>query len=681
MRRNAISIIGAVLIGSGAPAPATAEQGLTLEEVVVTAKRRDAAASEFSSALAVVTRDELQNQLLLTDALAELPGVFLQQTTPGQGTPIIRGQRGSSVLHLVDGLRLNNAIFRSAPTQYFALVPVSAIDHVEIVRGTPASLYGSDAVGGIVQAVTRIPAFDSTQTQTAGEVHARYESAGIGRNLHSRFDLGNRRLAASLSLDYVKTGDRRIGGGERIGPTGYESRAGRLALAASPHADRRWVFDLHYLEQPSTPRIDELVAGFGQDEPSSSEFFFEPNRRIFAHLRRDRTDGAFGLDWRMSLAWQRIDDDRRTRNLDADERQFEDNRSDLYDLLVTAGRMAGEYAWIAGFEAYRDRVSSSRSAQSLVDGTQVGLTPRFPDGATLDRAAVFVNGDYALTPAGTLSGGLRLASVDVDVPRTPVTSATTLGVTDLAGDLGWRYDLTDTWQLLANAGYGFRAPNVFDLGTFGNRPGNRFNVPNTALESERAIHADVGIRRHGERLSFELFAWTLDYEDRITSVLTGETTPDGRDIVTSANAGESRIHGVEAGASILLGPAWRLRAVVNYTRGSETLDGVEEPADRIPPLSGRLVLHYDSGGPLAASAWLNAAGEQDRLSARDVRDVRIDPNGTPGWTIAGFDLRWQSGSWQFTAGVDNVFDRRYRRHGSGIDASGYNLTIGARYAW
>lgn len=654
---------------------------MTIDEVVVTAKRRDTTVSEVSGALGVVTHEQLENQLLLTDALAELPGVFLQQTTPGQGTPVIRGLRGSSILHLVDGLRLNNAIFRSAPTQYFALVPVSAIDHMEIVRGTPASLYGSDAVGGIVQAVTSVPAFDGPEMQTTGELFAGYESAAIGRNLQTRFDVGNRDLAASFSLEYVKAGDRRVGGGERVGPSGYESRAARIALAADAADDGRWYFDLHYLEQPSTPRVDELVPGFGQAEPSSSEFFFEPNRRAFAHIRHDRSDGPLGLDWRMSLAWQRIDDDRRTRNLDADERRFEENSSDLYGLLVTAAKGTGENAWIAGLEAYRDRVSSTRIEQSITDGTRTGLAPRFPDGATLDRAALFVNGDYAVTAANTLSGGLRLASVDVDVPDSPVTTATTLSVTDLAGDLGWRFDVTDTWQLLANAGFGFRAPNVFDLGTFGNRPGNRFNVPNTELESEQVIHADLGIRRRGERVSFELFAWALDYEDRITSVLTGETTPDGRDIVTSANAGESRIHGFEAGATVLLSASWYLDAVVNYTRGTETIDGVEEPADRIPPLSGRLVLHYDNGGPLTAAAWVNAAGEQDRLSARDIRDVRIDPNGTAGWAAAGFDARWRTGSWEFTAGIDNVLDHRYRRHGSGIDAPGYNVTVGARYAW
>ena len=675
-----VSMLAAGAVNSHAAGILVAE--MAIEEVIVTATRREASTSDLAASISTVLTADIEDQKLVTDALENAAGVFVQQTTPGQGAAIVRGLRGSAILHLVDGMRLNNAIFRSAPTQYFALVPVTAVDHVEVLRGTPTSLYGSDAVGGAVQVVTRMPVFESPDTGYGGSAYAGWGSAELEQRIGATLDAGNRTFAATASLEHLKTGNRRIGGGERIAPSGYESTAGRLGLAWTPDEDRRWYLDLHYLEQPSTPRVDELVPGFGQTEPSSSEFFFEPNTRTFAHLRYDRARGPFDLDWRFDLAWQRVDDDRRTRDFGSDERRLEKNRSDLAGAMLTVSKQRERAFWLVGAEIYSDRVSSSRRAVDITSGATSPLLPRFPDGSRLDQAALFVNGELRVSDRQVLNGGLRLNAVDVDVPATPVSDAARVDVTDLSGDLGWRFDVSEHWQLVANAGYGFRAPNVFDLGSLGNRPGNRFNIPNTSLGSENVLHLDAGLRRLGDDWTVEFVAFALDYDDRITSVSTGQTTPGGRDIVQSVNAAESRIYGFEAEFDWLLGQYLDILATLRYTRGEQSVDGIDEPADRIPPLSGRLSVKYATGGPWSARAWIAFADEQDRLSGRDIRDVRIDPNGTPGWGVIGASGSWQStDGWELSLRIDNLLDKRYRKHGSGIDAPGRNIGITVRRRW
>jgi outer membrane receptor protein involved in Fe transport len=670
------------LLGSLIFADVFAEQE-RLDEILVTATRRTVSIAEVSSGLTLVDGSAARDSKLVTDALDVEVGVYLQQTTPGQGAAIIRGLKGSSILHLVDGVRLNNAIFRSAPTQYFALVPTSAVERIEVLRGTPASLYGSDAVGGVVQLVTRVPRFDTEETGYRGEIYAAYDSAELGRMLSGTIDVGNERIATSFSGELVDTGDRRTGGGDRIGPSGYESRAARWALAGRPDDDRSWLFDVHYLEQPETPRVDELVPGFGQAEPSSSEFFFKPNRRVFVHGKYGHEDGALGLDWNVDLAWQRIDDDRVSRDFEATDRRFESNRSDLYGLVVSGSRVADSGSWIVGAEAYLDEVSSQRSEESLTDGQVTALTPRFPDGSEIERLALFGNTERFVSRRNILSGGVRVSREEVSLPATPVSAAASVSVTDTSGDIGWIFNATDTWQLVANAGFGFRAPNVFDLGTLGNRPGNRFNIPNPDLDSERVVQLDAGVRYADDRVRFELMMYTLDYDDRITSVLTGDVTPEGRDVVQSVNAADSTIRGFEGGAGFDIGDAFEVDLVLNYTWAEQRVSGSPtEPGDRIPPLSGRLNVSYDAGGDFRAEAWLRFAGEQDRLSARDVRDIRIDPNGTSGWGVMGVRGSWEfRDGWQFTAGIDNVFDKRYRVHGSGLDAPGRNLMISLRKTW
>ena len=671
-----------VLLGTLTFADVFAEQE-RLEEILVTATRRTVSVAEVSSGLTLVDGTSARERKLVTDALDTEIGVYLQQTTPGQGAPIIRGLKGSSILHLVDGIRLNNAIFRNAPTQYFALVPTGAVERIEVLRGTPASLYGSDAVGGVVQLVTRVPRFDSEEIEYRGEVYAAYDTAELGRMLSGTIDAGNESIATTFSADLLETGDRRTGSGERVGPSGYESRAARWAIAGRADEKRSWLFDVHYLEQPETPRVDELVPGFGQTEPSSSEFFFRPNRRVFVHGRYGHEDGTLGLDWNVDLAWQRIDDDRTSRDFESTDRRFESNRSDLYGLVVSGSRVTDAGSWVTGVEAYRDEVSSRRSEESLVDGQVTLLTARFPDGSEIERYALFGNTEHYVSARNILSGGLRISREDVSLPATPVSAAASVDVTDTSGDIGWIFNASENWQIVANAGFGFRAPNVFDLGTLGNRPGNRFNIPNPELDSERVVQFDAGVRYGGDRARFELVVYTLDYSDRITSVLTGDVTPEGRDIVQSVNAADSTIRGFEGGAEFYMSDTIGLEAVLNYTWSEERVPGSPtEAGDRIPPLSGRLNVRYDNGGDIRLDAWLRFAGEQDRLSSRDVRDSRIDPNGTSGWGILGARGAWDArGGWQFALGIDNVFDKRYRVHGSGLDAPGRNVTVSVRKTW
>ena len=654
--------------------PAQAEP---IDEILVTAVRRAVAEDQLSISLDTVDRDEVARNVLLTDALADAPGVFLQQTTPGQGAAIVRGQKGSAVLHLVDGMRLNNAIFRSAPTQYFALVPTLAVERVEVLRGTPASLYGSDAIGGVVQVVTRRPEFDSAATEIRGEAMASANTAEQARVVGGTIDAGNRSLATSFSAEYADIGDRRIGGGDTVRPTGYTARSARLLVAATPDDNSSWSIDLQHAEQPKTPRTDELVPGFGETEPASSEFFFRPNRRTFAHLDYQLLQGALGLDWNVDLAWQRIDDDRQTRDLDAPQRTLEQNRSDLFGLTISASRLTGTGSWITGLDLYYDDVSSARQREDIATGVTTPATSRFPDGSSMELLSAYGNGTWAIGDRHAFTAGVRISDVRTRLPSTSVHN------TEISGDIGWVATITEGWRFTANLGYGFRAPNVFDLGTLGNRPGNRFNIPNTDLDSEHVVHGDVGVRYRNSVAEFAVSAYLLDYTDRITSVSTGDVTPEGREITQSVNAASSEIHGVEISARFDIGSEWFVNANLAYTRGDQQVAGsVEEPGDRIPPISGFIGLEYAPESVFGFDAWASFAGAQDRLSARDVRDSRINPDGTAGWASVGARAHWRpTAAWRVTLELSNILDAGYRVHGSGIDATGRNATLSARWRW
>ena len=658
-----------------AAAPAVAQDDEIIDEIQVTATRRLISTENVSAALTLVPGEKIQNSKLTTDALMMEPGIFLQQTTPGQGAAIIRGLKGSEVLHLVDGFRLNNAIFRNAPTQYLALVAPGGVDRIEVVRGASASLYGSDAVGGVVQVLSRIPSFESSGSRVSAFLG--YDTADLGKIIRASYEMGNEQVAGLISGEYLHTGNRRIGGGQRVGPSAYESKGARIAVSTTPDDTSSWLFDLQFARQPSTPRVDELVPGFGQAEPSSSEFLFSPNDRLFAHVRHTRENGWWSADWTFDAGWQQIVDDRITRNFGSQIRSRENNSSDLFGLTASAAKGTDHGSWIVGAEFYHDRVASRRVDEDIVSGLSQVVQSRFPDGSTVDQAAIFGNVLHHLGDRHTVSGGFRFSAIDTDL----VVSSTNQD--DFSGDLGWIFDATEQTQLIANIGFGFRAPNVFDLGTLGERPGNRFNIPNPNLDSERITQFDAGVRHHVRSWELEVILFALHYTDRIASVLTGAVTADGRDIVQSRNVASADIRGVEGSVKLTLSPSLTADLIVNYLHGEQTeTDGTENPADRIPPFNGRLSFRYQASNSLLVEPYLLFAGAQDRLSPRDVQDVRINPVGTPGWVTANLAASWQvSERWQATASVENILDKQYRLHGSGIDATGRNLLLSLHYTW
>jgi outer membrane receptor protein involved in Fe transport len=279
-----------------------------------------------------------------------------------------------------------------------------------------------------------------------------------------------------------------------------------------------------------------------------------------------------------------------------------------------------------------------------------------------------------VTDALDLVFGLRWSRVESDLPPTVNGIGTAVEDDDLSGNVGVNYALSDGLRLVANAGRGFRAPNVFDLGTFGDRPGNRFNIPNADLKPETVFTVDAGVKFDHGAWSGELIAWRSSYEDKITSVLTGQVQPNGRLVTQSRNATELDLSGFEAGLEWRPTDSARLFASATSTRGDERFADDEYPADRIPPLFGKVGASWRWREDVELEAYAVYAAEQDRLSPRDLIDPRINPAGTPGWTTINARVGWQpTEALGVTLRLENLGDRRYREHGSGLDEPGRSV--------
>lgn len=680
-----VSMLVALWVASAGAASgqdATADEAVALDPIQVTAGRREEAAARVPQPVAVIEAQRIRESALQTwaEALRGVPGVFFQSSGPGQGMAIVRGLKGSEVLHLVDGMRLNNAIFRNAPNQYVALVDPLALARIELVRGPNSVVYGSDAMGGVIHLLTPERRFEGADWSAAGQAYTRWNSQDLSSVTRVDLAVGRRGLSLAAGGSWQDYGERRTAADGRLADTGYTARSADAKLLVDGEGGE-WMLSHQDFTIPKLARYHQIVAGFGT-QPDSEFAFFQPNARRFTHLRW-RAPGAIGPMHGLAvhLARQLIVDDRYSRDFGTTVDTRERNRSELLGANLQAQVLVagGELLW--GIEYYDDTIDSARTEHDNDTGQTRDVRPRFPDGSTERSFGAFVRQEWPLADGGVVDAGLRWSAVRTRLPQTD-RPGVLVDARDLSGGLGVLLPAGERLRLYANLGRGFRAPNVFDLGTLGPRPGNRFNAPNPDLEPEHLWSLDAGLKYLSARCAAELGLFAVRYEDRIASVPTGNPRADGRTEVQSRNVASARYRGLESVAACALGARWSLEASLNWTWGELREDGQRTPADRVPPLNGRLALRWRAGEHWQLrSEWL-AAARQDRLAPGDVADSRIDPEGTAGW------LRWDlAAAWRPMPSTElelaalNVLDASYREHGSGIDAPGRGVAIALRYRW
>jgi len=671
--------LAAMLVGSLLSwAPARATEGL--ETVQVTATRRAESTFDVPVATDVIDRDEIRAAAPQTvmDALRGQAGAYVQQTTPGQGIVILRGLKGSEVLHVVDGFRLNDAIFRNAPNQYVALVDSQSLARIEAVRGPMSALYGSDAMGGVLQMLTWEPRFEGSEWQSHGLLRSMYGSADDSTLSRVEGALGRERLVVSGGATYQDVNERRVGGGEELPYTQFTARAADARVRAMVTAGNELTLSLQYSEQPRTPRYDELTPGYGQAQPNSAVYWFEPQRRDFAQLRWRASDPTSAWDSAEAQVGQQvIEDGRRNRDSGSNNEDRESNVDTSRGLAFQASKAVGASHHLTyGFDHYEDEVESSRTRTDIVTGTTSVRAPRFPDGSTMSQAGAFVADDWSVGERLDVLGGVRWSRSRTRLPASGEFAATTVEDDGFTGNLGVACTLTESVRLVANLGQGFRAPNVFDLGTYGDRPGNRFNVPNPDLAPEQVTTLDAGWKVLNDRLDGELIGYYSRYRDKITSVLTGEVTDSGRLVVQSRNAARLVLYGAEFSLRHWLSDSVEWRTQLTWTHGEETLAGDSYPADRIPPLNGSAGITWRPATRWTLDGWLNFADQQDRYSPRDEVDPRIRPDSTPGWATLNVRAAWEASEHVYTSlQYGNIGDHRYREFGSGLDAAGRGIVL------
>ncbi len=524
---------------------------------------------------------------------------------------------------------------------------------------------------------TREARFADSSSYRQSDVSLTLSSADDSAWVSGSTQGGTDSQAYILQAGYQNVGDRSTARDGRLDQSDYTARSFRGQWRYLFDPSRDFSFDLQYLRQPSTPRLDQLIPGFGQDEPDAVEFFFEPNQRLFAHARFHQSGLGFVDDMELHLSFQQIDDDRRSLDTGSTSRRLEENSSALLTLSGQFSSFWDDYDLVYGFEVTEDRVDSSRLSEDIITGLRERATARFPDGSEQRSKAAFAEFSINRWINHDLQLGVRYTDIDIDLAESDRGVGASLNLDDLTANIGYRYQINPEMALIANIAEGFRSPNIFDLSTLGPRPGNRFNIANPDLEPEKLISYDIGLKWQSRRFEGELVLFQADYDDRIASVPTGEFTDTGREVVQSENINSQQNQGVELSWRYYAESGIDYEGAINWIRGEERDEnGQSQPGDRIPPMNARFAVRWPFTDDTTLRAWTDIARRQDRLSDRDIRDSRINPAGTPGYAIVNLQARHQINPvWDLNFSLRNLFDKAYRQHGSGIDAPGRHATL------
>ena len=639
----------------------------------------------------------------LPESLSQVPGVMVQKTGYGQGSPFIRGFTGFRTLLLIDGIRLNNAVFRDGPNQYWNTVDPLTIDRLEVVKGPSSVLYGSDAIGGTVNVITRSrDPFEEENLAAAnysrsGRLYYRYASAEDSNIVRAEGSgTYGTKLGALGGVSYKDFGD--LSGGRDTGEienSAYDEFDGDLKTIYRIRPHLNLVTAFQGVSQNDVPRTHSTIFAKsfrGTDLGSDFQRDLDQERYLgYAQLH----SRPIGIPWlsRLSLSTSYHLQKEEEERIRSDSRQqnqgFDD---DTFGAWVQLESPSAVGTWTYGAEYYRDDVDSY-FRQINADGSVV----RRSRGPVADDASYDLLGIYAqdsIRPHERLEiivGGrfnyahAEANDVDPDPGTAPAIGSVNEDFSGAVGSIRALYEALDWWNVFGGVSQGFRAPNLSDLTRFDASRSGELEVPAPDLDEEEFLSFEIGSKFLVESLGLQAtgsYHYTI-IDDLIVRFPTGDIV-DGDPVVTKDNIGDGFVHGVELGLS------W------NFYRGFSTFGNLtwlegeadtivngqksSEPLSRTQPVFALVGIHWDSPQKVIfIEATAQIVDNQGRLSPRDEADTqRIPPGGTPSYTVyalrAGAEV---IDGLKLFAAVENITDKDYRVHGSGQNEPGTNAILGS----
>ncbi|MFQ5602224.1 MAG: TonB-dependent receptor domain-containing protein [bacterium] len=682
-------------------------QVIEFDEVLFTATRHRNRAFEVPQLVSIVGAEAIQkrNQAQTPELLREEVGVVVQKTNQGGGSPIIRGLKANKLLFLVDGIRMNNATYRGGNIQYLNTVASRAIEKVEIVHGPISVMYGSDALGGAINVMTRQPILNSEGGyHFRGAVSGGLSTADHTQNTHLSLMSANSKFGVLLEGYFSSFGNITRGsqGGETLmrrlqndsrtqrvlnktqSPNDYDAFGLNSKVLLNLSETQQLMLAYQLNRQSAVPRYDVVEAR------KDSIRLFDPQERDLAYIQYFNQNGnKFFNNVKATLSFHRQFELRRRQTFGSEKQTADQFQTWTTGLQVEFNKILAEHHHLVyGSEIYFDKVSSKSYSLNTQTTEQVTTTPLFPDGSSFLNYGLFVQDSFQPLKRWQVFVGGRFSAAQLKAPfaeefdRDVDFGTIEQTTTAFTGSLGSQFSVNENLKLSFNLAQGFRTPNLDDVSKLGPGKGASFyDVPNPDAGPEKTLSLDLGLKFHSGQLEGNLFG----YYNYVTDLLIRKPAQfngsafvvDGGDtllVFHKENAGKAYTAGMAANFNYRVNPELLLFGNLSYTYGQNVSDS--EPLSAIPPLNGLLGIRWQRQH-FWAELHSRFSSAQSRLSAEDQLDLRIPEGGSLGWFTLTFRSEVPiSQKISLKIAVANIFDRNYREHLSGFNAPGRNFILG-----
>jgi hemoglobin/transferrin/lactoferrin receptor protein len=609
-----------VVLQAQQPVNDTSQRFVLLNEVVVSGTKFQEKKKNIAQKIDVITSKYIAkiNAQNTGDLLISTGNVFVQKSQQGGSSPVIRGFEASRVLIVVDGVRMNNLIFRSGHLQNVITVDQNMLESVEVMYGPASTLYGSDALGGVIHLRTKNPKLaESKKVQVGGNAFIRYSSSNEEKTGHVDINIGGKKIAWLQSYNYSDFGDMRMGKNYLDKYPSFGRRDSFMtringidSVVKNPDNNvqrfsgyKQWdilqkilfkqsdkishTLNLQFSNTNNVPRYDRL-----QDKRNSTlrfaEWYYGPQKRnLYAYEFNAQHLHGLVDELRATISYQDIQESRQTR----DYRRYDrfDSRVEKVKVgayVIDARKKFGNNELTMGTDGQLNSLTSTATRKNINTGVVSKLDTRYPDGDnTMNNFSIYAQHTYkALEGKLVLNEGIRfqtskLQSNLIDTAllfKLPFTRIDQQ-LNSLTGNIGLVYLPNNSAKISLVFSSGFRAPNVDDLAKVfeSSTIARQLVVPNTDIKPEKTYNIDAGLSYvFAQKVKIEVsgfYTWFRDALVKAPYRLNGEDSVlyNGvkSQVLANQNKNKAYLYGFSATLSADFSKRLSASSTINFTRG------------------------------------------------------------------------------------------------------------------